>query len=142
MTFTFSEYDPDQYSVIFNGIPIEGFAEDNFIHIEMQSDGFSDEVGADGRVVRIRSRDQRATVTFVLQGTSVSNKLLSAMFNADMKSPNGLGVGGLLIRDTEGISVFSGAQAWIMAMPKTTLGKRIADKEWKIRVAQLEAFCG
>jgi hypothetical protein len=71
--------------------------------------------------------------------TSPSNKLLSAMYNADIKSPNGIGVGPLLIRNTQGATVFMGTQAWIQKMPKTTLGKNMGDKEWIIRVAKLEA---
>jgi structural protein KPP10_ORF10 len=138
----FEQYDPENYSIIFNAIPIEGFAEDDFIDIEFDSEGYQDQIGADGHVVRYKSCDQRATVTFTLMATSPSNKLLSAMYNVDIKSPNGLGVGPLLIRDTRGITVFVGAKAWIQKMPKTTLGQKLGNKEWKIRVAKLEAVIG
>lgn len=138
----FEQYDPDNYSVIFNAIPIEGFAEDDFIDIEFDSEGYQDLIGADGHVVRYKSCDQRATITFTLMATSPSNKLLSAMYNADIKSPNGLGVGPLLIRDTQGLTVFAGTQAWIQKMPKSTLGQKLGNKEWKIRVAKLEAVMG
>lgn len=138
----FHEYDPHQYSITFNGIPIEGFAEDDFVHIEMATDGFSDEVGADGHVTRIRSRDQRGTVTFKLKASSPTNKILSALYQADLNASNGSGVGAVLIRDTQGVSVFAGAQAWITAMPKTTIGKKLGDIEWKLRVASLEGFVG
>ncbi len=138
----FEQYDPDNYSVIFNAIPIEGFAEDDFIDIEFDAEGYQDLIGADGHVVRYKSCDQRATITFTLMATSPSNKLLSAMYNADIKSPNGLGVGPLLIRDTQGLTVFAGTQAWIQKMPKSTLGQKLGNKEWKIRVAKLEAVMG
>jgi len=135
----FEQYDPENYSVVFNGIPIEGFAEDDFIDIEFDSEGYQDQIGADGHVVRYKTCDQRATITFTLMSTSPSNKLLSVMYNADIKSPNGIGVGPILIRNTQGATVFMGTQAWIQKMPKTTLGKNIGDKEWVIRVAKLEA---
>ncbi|MGH7249648.1 MAG: phage protein, partial [Minisyncoccia bacterium] len=83
-----------------------------------------------------------ATITFTLMASSPSNALLSAMYNADIKSPNGIGVGPLLIRDTRGVTVFAGTQAWIQRMPKTTLGSKIANREWVIRVAKLEAVVG
>lgn len=140
--YAFEQYDPENYSVIFNAIPLEGFAEDDFIDIEFDSEGYQDQIGADGHVVRYKSCDQRATVTFTLMATSPSNKLLSAMYNADIKSPNGLGVGPLLIRDTRGITIFAGTQAWIQKMPKSTLGQKLGNKEWKIRVAKLEAILG
>ena len=138
----FEQYDPDSYSIIFNAIPISGFAEDDFIDIELDSEGYQDQIGADGHVVRYKSCDQRATVTFTLMATSPSNKLLSAMYNADIKSPNGLGVGPLFIRDTRGVTVFFFFFAWIQKMPKSTLGEKMDNKEWKIRVAKLEAFIG
>ena len=50
--------------------------------------------------------------------------------------------GAILVRDTQGATVFAGAQAWIMGWPKMSVGKKIGDKEWKIRVASLEAFHG
>jgi hypothetical protein len=136
------QYDPENYSVIFNAIPISGFDKDDFIDIEFDSEGYQDDIGADGHVVRYKSCDQRATVTFTLMAYSTSNKLLSAMYNADLKSPNGLGVGPLLIRDTRGVTVFAGAQAWIQKMPKSTLGSKIGNREWKMRVAKLEAVVG
>ena len=79
-------------------------------------------------------------MTFTLMANSPSNILLSAIYNADIKTANGLGVGPLLIRDTRGVSVFAGAQAWIQKLPKITLGAKISNKEWKIRVAKLEAL--
>ena len=136
----YTQYDPESYSVIFNAIPISGFAEDDFIDIEFDTEGYQDQVGADGHVIRYKSCDQRATVTFTLMANSPSNILLSAMYNADIKTANGLGVGPLLIRDTRGVSVFAGTQAWIQKLPKITLGAKISNKEWKIRVAKLEAL--
>ncbi len=138
----FEQYDPESYSVIFNAIPISGFAEDGFIDIEFDSEGYQDQIGADGHVERYKSCDQRATITFTLMASSPCNILLSAMYNDDIKTPNGLVVGPLLIRDTRGVTVFAGTQAWIQKQPKATLGAKIGNKEWKIRVAKLEALIG
>lgn len=140
MAHAFAQYNPEDYSIIFNGIPIEGFAEDNFLEIEFESEGFLDQIGADGHVVRYKSCDDRATVTFTLMATSPSNKLLSTMYNADRKAPNGIGVGPLLIRNTQGATVFMGTQAWIQKMPNTSFGKELGEREWTIRVAKLYAF--
>ena len=140
MAHAFAHYDPEEYSVIFNGIPIEGFAKDNYLDIEFDAEGYQDQIGADGHVVRYKSSDQLATVTFVLMPSSPSNKLLSVMYNADIKSPNGIRVGPLLIRNTQGATVLMGSQAWIQKMPKFTLGKEIGVREWIVRVAKLEAF--
>ena len=138
----YREYSPDDYTVVFNAIPIEGFAEGECIDVEFDTEGFSDEIGTDGHVVRYKSLDQRAKVAFTLMATSPTNKLLSAMYNADIKAPNGIGVGPLLIRDTQGVTVFAGTQAWIQKMPKVTFGQRLSNREWVIRVAKLEAVVG
>jgi hypothetical protein len=82
----FKQYSPDDYSVIFNGIPIMGFAEDDCIDIEYGTEGFHDDIGIDGHVVRYKTLDQRATVIFTLMGGSPSSKVLSTMYNADLKS--------------------------------------------------------
>jgi hypothetical protein len=37
MAHAFDQYDPEDYSVIFNGVPIEGFAEDDCIDIGLRS---------------------------------------------------------------------------------------------------------
>ena len=64
------------------------------------------------------------------------------MFNADLNAPNGMGVGPLLIRDKEGATVFTGTEAWIQKLPKSTIGQKLSNREWKIRVARLEGMLG
>lgn len=108
----------------------------------MDAEGYSDEVGCDGHVVRMKSADERATITFTIKASSPTNKVLSALYQSDRKVSGALGVGPLLIRDTQGTTVFAGTNAWIAGWPKTTLGKRAGDREWKIRVAKLESFLG
>ena len=65
------------------------------------------------------------------------------MYNADMKSPNGIGVGPILIRnDKQGFTVFMGAHAWIQKMPKIEISDEPGEIEWIFRVAKLEAVVG
>lgn len=54
---------------------------------------------------------------------------------------NCMRVRAILIRDTRDVTIFSG-QAWIQKMPKSTLGQKLRHREWKIRVAKLEAVVG
>lgn len=142
MAHAYSQCDPDDFSVIFNGIPIEGFAEDDWIDIEYDTEGSQDQIGADGRVVRYTSHDQRATVTFSLTPGSPSNKILSTMYNAGRHTPNSIGVGPILIRDKEGLTVYAGTESWIQSLPKMTIGQKLSNREWKIRVARLEGMVG
>ena len=46
------------------------------------------------------------------------------MYNADMKAPNGLGVGPLFIRDTQGAAVLLALKLGFRVFRKPSLGRR------------------
>jgi len=135
-------YDASEVTVSLGGVPLSGYADGDFCRIEEDADRFSDQVGADGEVVRSKSNDRRATVTIILQQSSDSNDVLSGIYTLDANSPNGLGVGALLIRDRNGRSIYTAGQAWIAKRPSVTFGKESGTREWKIRCAKLLPFDG
>jgi hypothetical protein len=128
----------------FNGIPIEGFRR---VMIASTS-------SLTPKAIRTRSvptatwcgtnpvTSERLSRFSSYGHVAIQQAPISVMYNGDIKAPNGLGVGPILIRNTRGVPrVCMGAQAWIQKMPKSTLGPRaIGSREWKIRVAKLEAF--
>ena len=95
-----------------------------------------------GDVARARTNDRRGTVTFKLMQTSDTNALLSALRNADLLAPNGAGVGALEVRDLQGTTLLSAAEAWIKKMPQTAFDREIGAREWVIRCAVLEGVVG
>ncbi len=135
-------YDFDQYIISFNGIPIEGFANGTAVSLTPEGPLFNDDVGVDGQVTRTKNNDNRWTCTFSLMQTSSSNPLLSAVALLDSNSPNGAGVGALLIKDLNGTTVFVGAQAWIQKWPELTLERTPTARDWEIRIGQGEPFIG
>lgn len=135
-------YDPDQVTVSFAGILVQGYADGEFVRIEQESDDFSDVVGTDGEVSRSKTNDRRATVTFVLMQTSESNDLLSAVSNLDRSLPNGLGVGALYIRDRQGSALYRAASAWISKPPNVSFDRTATSREWTIRCEKLERLDG
>ena len=136
---SFYTFDPCQISVIFNGAIICGFADNDFVEISYDVENmFSDHCSIDGQVTRIKNNDKRGTVVLKLNSTSSSNKVLSTMAQVDQKTQTAAGA--ILIKDQKGETVVTGANCWIAGWPKATIGKEIAVREWRIRVAQLEVF--
>lgn len=135
-------YDPDQVTVSFAGIVMQGFADGSFVSISQESDDFSDVVGTDGEVSRSKTNDRRATITFKLMQTSASNVLLSAISNADRDAPAGAGVGALMIRDRQGTSLYRADEAWISKPPDVDFDRGATSREWTLRCARLQRTDG
>lgn len=139
----FHVYDPNEVSILVCGIPIEGgFADGSFVEIAYTSDAFVTVVGADGDVTRSKTNDKRATITITLMQSSNSNQLLSALANLDQRAGNGAGVGPLLIKDNQGLSLYSGEHSWIAKQPDAVFDKTAGPRAWKIECAALEALTG
>lgn len=135
-------YDPDEITVSVFGILIGGYADGEFVRIEQESDDFTDVAGTDGSVSRAKTNDRRATITFVLMQTSESNALLSAISNLDRNTPGGAGVGAVQVRDRQGNTIYSGAEAWISRPPNASFDREVTSREWTLRVARLERTDG
>lgn len=142
MATDFHVYDPDQVTIAIAGIPMRGYADGEFLTIEMETDAFADVCGSSGEVVRTRSNDRRATAVIKLLAASGSNDLLSAIYNTDQNAQNGAGVGAFMVRDRTGRSLFSATNCWISKAPNVSFDKTPGSREWTIRIARLERFDG
>ena len=73
-------YAADEVSLSFCGIPINsGYADGEFVAIEVAADDFGDVAGADGETARTKNLDRRATITIKLLQTSLSNNVLQPL---------------------------------------------------------------
>lgn len=135
-------YDSNEVQVAFAGVPVQGYADGDFLTISHETDAFSDVVGTDGEVSRSKTNDRRATVEIILMSTSPTNDLFSAIYLADIKSPGGAGVGALLVTDLNGTSLYTAGNAWIMKAPDVTYGREANERTWTIRVDKLIEFTG
>lgn len=134
------EIDPKSILITWNKIDVSGFASDTFCEVEYDEDTFTDEVGADGEVVRIKNADERGSVTLTLSQASETNDLFSAMVIKDRK--NSTGVGALMIKDLKGTSLYAADQAWIQKPAKAEHAKGHTNRVWIIRCAKLRVFIG
>lgn len=131
-------YDADQVSISVAGVPVEkGYADGEFLRVEQEADDFLDVVGTDGEVTRSKSNDRRATVTILLHQSAEANDLLSALSNLDRNTPNGAGVGPLLVRDRGGRAIYTAEKCWISRPPDVSFDRQATSREWTLRAADL-----
>ena len=138
-------YDSTSVTIVAMGLPIDstgGYADDEFLTIDQDSNDFDDVVGTDGEVTRNKTNDGRATITIKLMQSSSSNALLSVLRNLDVAAPNGAGVGPLLVRDRQGTSLYTASKCWISKPPKVSFAKGAQSREWTLRCADLKRLDG
>lgn len=133
-------YNPKRYVISFGGHTLTGFADGTFVSVQKAADDFTKVVGADGEVARSASADESATVTLTLLQTSRSNDVLSA-FRREDKLTN-LGKKPLLIKDLNGTTVASAAEAWIARGPNIENAKEISPRVWVIDCSHLFEHIG
>ena len=139
----FRTFDPLSNVITLGAITIGGYADGTFITISRESDGYTDEAGAGGDVVRTRSRDKRATVTITLQAASPSNDALSAIAVLDEETPLPFNTTKAFeMREVGGSTVAGGPEAWVMKVPDIERAKEAGTVEWRIRVASCRMKVG
>lgn len=131
-------YSPKRVKVIFGDAQLSGYADGSFVTIEMASDTFTKNVGADGEVARSASADESGSVKLMLQQTAASNAILSAAHNADRLSL--LGTKRLQIEDTNGSTLFVAPEAWVMKPAVVDFGKEVNAREWTLEFGKATTF--
>lgn len=130
---TVKVYSANEVSVSFAAIPIDsGRGDDEFVRIEQQEDTYTYKAGVDGEGTRSESRNFYTVVTLTVMQSSSANERLSAIHNLDIKVPGGSGVGPMLVRDCQGLTVFASSQAWIIKPPDQSFAREAGTREWKI----------
>lgn len=137
-------YDLNRVSALFLGVPImSGFGESAAIKIERLKPDFEEKEGCDGEVTRYSTGSRLCRVTFTLMQSSVGNATLSTLNQLDRSTPNGAGVGPLLIKNDNGIFVFIGKNAYIKGPPPTVeLNAEPTEREWILSAVENVRFDG
>ena len=133
-------YNAAEVSIIFAGIPLEGFADGTFVTAARNNDSFALTVGSDGEGARSKSNDKSGIVTLTLMQSSLSNDLLSAQALLDELS--GDGIAPLLIKDLSGTTLVAAETAWIRKPSDVEFSKEITTREWIIETNALDIFVG
>jgi hypothetical protein len=133
-------YNPADVSIIFAGIPIEGFADGTFLVAERDNPSFTKMVGADGEGARAKSNDTGGTVTLTLMQTSLANDALSAI--AALDEASGDGVGPLLVKDNSGRTLVIAESAWVQKPANAEFARELSNREWVLESDNLNIFDG
>ena len=136
----FKNHDPGRIVGSWKGIPFLGFMDGTFLSAARAEAAFSESVGAQGDVTRVRSRNRTGTVTLTLKAASPTNDLLTAQ--AILDELTGLGYGPLLIKDLNGTTVVEAAIAWIEKVPDTEFATEESGREWVFKCAELYIAAG
>ena len=138
-SFRVANYNADEVVISFGSVLINsGYADGEFLTIEMDSDTSVDVAGTDGEVCVSRTNDRRATITVKLLQSSKINDQLSALYNLFVNNySSGGGIVPLMIKDLNGNSVYTAAHAWISKPPDVSYDRSATSREWTIRVAHL-----
>lgn len=137
-------YDPKQYTLVLAAIPIptKGYADGEFIKIERSSPAYTKKIGTCGTVTRVRMHDKSATCTFTTMQHAEINAVLSTLYNSDINSENGAGIGPFLLKDRNGLTVHAGKNCWIAKLPDVQLDKDVTARAWQVDIDELESFEG
>lgn len=139
--------DPTRYTLTVQGVKIVMPHVDTFYKFSYETDQVSDEVGGQGDVVRIITRDMRATLEITLMQTSPSNDYLSSLVTQDINAngpaaTGGYAVGASSLVDLNGTTAIDGEETWVMKFADTELGSKPYTRVWKIRFAKALANIG
>ncbi len=133
----FFTYDPDQIVAIWNGIPLQGFQDGTMIAVEYDEDGVTKTVGGQGAVTATINANRAGKFTFTLVQGAPVNDLLSAACAQNRAPGAALVVGPILVKDLNGTTLCSAAEAWVTKVAKTEFGKEVAAREWVLDCAKL-----
>ena len=133
--------DPTKVVLTFDGTPIRQFAKGTKIKVTYDTPAFSDDVGAEGDVVRMRSADKRGWIEFILMAASPSNDFLSNKAIADRLV--GTGVAEVFVKDGTGTSIHHEANGWLEKLPDAEYTTEPAvERTWRIRCPHLDTYIG
>jgi hypothetical protein len=133
-------YSPEEVSVVVGGIRLSGFADGTFVTVSRDEQAFNKVTGADGKTSRSKTANRTGTITIVLQQTSPSNDVLSALALADELS--NAGVVPTLIKDGSGRTLHAAPTSWVQQVPDHSMSKDIENVEWVMDCAAIDSFIG
>lgn len=139
-------YAPNEISVVITqestGLThtLSGYATDSMVDVERNSDTFEMYKGADDTATRIYKADTALKITVHLAQTSNSNDILSALYNNDATTRNG--IFSVLITDNTGRSRYFAEEAYIGMVPAASYSNSMNTRQWVIHAPNSNIIMG
>lgn len=139
-------YSPQDVSIVIsqgnNSHVVSGFAEDMIVGIERNTDTYLRYTGADNTSTRIYVADRSVKITLHLQQTSVSNAILSQLFENDRASKSSSTLFAVLVKDNTGMTLVHSTECYISRLPNSDFGNNMKIREWVIEAVDADYFIG
>lgn len=119
---------------------VGGFAEDSIVSIDRNADTFALYTGADDTNTRIYNANTSGTMTISLQQTSASNDILTAIYENDRGSRNGLF--SIVVKDNSGRSNYFSEEAYIGVVPSAAIANSMQTRDWVIHAPRMTSVIG
>ena len=127
-----STYDPENVNVVVDGFIVTGFADGTFVNVEQEEENYVSYVGAKGEVARSKNANKTGHITLTLKHTSPSNAVLNRLANS-----KGTFAASVIDQNDSSFTA-GGPECWIEKPASIERGKEISEREWVIKVAELE----
>ena len=135
-------YDSNEVTIAVGGIPVEGFADGQFLSITRNADLFSTVVGTSGEIARSKANDNAAIIESRLLQTSPSNRTFTTLFQADLNAPGGAGIFGFICTDLNGVSLYTAGNCWVSKPPDITMDREATTRTWQLTADVIRDFTG
>lgn len=123
-------------TVSFNGIPLSGFDEGEFILAERNEQAYTLKVGSGGEAARAASGNKSGTITVTLMATSKTNAALTAIAVLDEQTGDGVGMFSMV--DLSGQDVVKADEAWIQKRPAAGKSNEVGSRVWVFETGNLD----
>ena len=137
---TLHTYDASQVTAVLAGIPLTGTADGKFLEIDYNDDAFKLTVGTNGDACRAKTNNRSAKIDYTCGQWDQVNLALSALYNVDINSPNGDGIGPLIVRDNSGLSLYFCARCWIKKPAAASFDREAKERVWNLETDEITVY--
>jgi hypothetical protein len=134
-------FDPGLIITTIGAYPVtDGYAPGTFVKAARTKPTFTPQVGSQGTVARVRSRDKTGTIEITVMRTAAVNDYLTALAARD--EDFGTGIVPITIRDLNGKTKVFGAECWLQKQADVEEANEPKERTWTFDVASLEMNVG
>ncbi len=121
---------------------IGGYSEDQMVTVEPAAESFTMYTSADNKSTLLFNANNSATVMLTLNQTTVSNDILSQLYEEfrASKSPSKLFT--ITVKDNNGRSMYVSPQAFIGKRPSAIFANSMQNRDWTILCHDMQQFSG